>query len=60
MISDEKTKLRANEKAWEDLHGYETTSGCPCWDEVEEPCIPKGSGWGYNLNCYYFCGWCCP
>ena len=28
---DRKTR---NEKAWKTLHGYETTSGCGCWDKV--------------------------
>ena len=45
-----------NELAWKNLSGYRTTSGCPCWDRSDHLCIPKHSGWGYNVNFWYlFC-----
>jgi hypothetical protein len=47
-----------NELAWKNHRGYRTSSGCPCWDRSKHPCIPKHTGWGYNVNFWaLFC--CC-
>ena len=32
------------------VRGYETSSGCPCWDDSDDCCIPKHSGYGLNPN----------
>jgi hypothetical protein len=50
-------RLINNEYAWKNLSGYRTTSGCPCWDRSMFLCIPKHSGWGYNIN--FWCLFCC-
>eukprot|EP01039_Chlorochromonas_danica_P009407 gene9407-10390_t len=50
-------RQRSNEIAWKKLHGYHTTSGCPCWDRTTHPCIPKRTGWGFNPN--FFAIFCC-
>uniref|UniRef100_A0A7S4NAB3 Uncharacterized protein n=1 Tax=Paramoeba aestuarina TaxID=180227 RepID=A0A7S4NAB3_9EUKA len=55
MTAEQKKKRK---EAWETAQGYETTSGCPCIDHTNNLCIPKGRGWGYNINCWFlFC--CC-
>lgn len=54
----ELARQRRNEEAWHTLHGYRTTSGCPCYDESEYACIPKHTGWGYNPNFFVLC--CIP
>ncbi|MDP2438469.1 MAG: hypothetical protein Q8P67_22220 [archaeon] len=56
----ETTALNANDEAWANLHGYKTTSGCPCWDETDHMCIPKHSGFGYNPNFWFCCWWMSP
>jgi hypothetical protein len=54
----EQARLRNNERAWRDLSGYQTSSGCPLWDRTRNVCIPKGSfGIGYTINCWALC--CC-
>lgn len=51
----------ANERnPWRDCSGYETTSGCPCYDKTPYPCVPKRTGLGYNPNFYVlFCIFLC-
>ena len=56
----EAARARRNEEAWVTMSGYETTSGCPCWDESPYPCVPKRT-FGYNPNLYaLLCCWLCP
>ena len=42
-------RITRNETAWKNMGGYETSSGCPCWDKTPYPCIPKHT-LGYNPN----------
>ena len=56
--SAEGSRLARNQLSWDSCTGYETSSGCPCWDASSYPCIPKGRGWGYNPN-FYACLCCC-
>lgn len=53
----EEDRWRNNDLAWKNLHGYHTDTGCPCWDRTPNICIPKHSGYGYNLN--FWCVLCC-
>mmetsp|Transcript_37759 Transcript_37759/g.94938 ORF Transcript_37759/g.94938 Transcript_37759/m.94938 type:complete len:146 (-) Transcript_37759:89-526(-) len=61
IISLTSHQRQARAQAWNTLHGYETTTGCPCVDHTPHVCIPKGrGGFGYNCNlwamfCCYFC-----
>eukprot|EP00591_Stephanopyxis_turris_P011136 CAMPEP_0195519048 /NCGR_PEP_ID=MMETSP0794_2-20130614/14284_1 /TAXON_ID=515487 /ORGANISM="Stephanopyxis turris, Strain CCMP 815" /LENGTH=210 /DNA_ID=CAMNT_0040648137 /DNA_START=33 /DNA_END=662 /DNA_ORIENTATION=- len=61
MVKDqayENERRRNNERAWRDLTGYVTSSGCPMWDKSVNVCIPKGElGIGYTVNCWALC--CC-
>jgi hypothetical protein len=50
-------RVRNNEQAWQNLSGYVTSSGYPCWDRTVNVCIPKGFGFGYTINCWALC--CC-
>lgn len=53
----EQERQHKNEKAWENLGGYVTTSGCPCWDHTANVCIPKAYGFGYSIN--FWALFCC-
>ena len=54
----EAERRRNNERAWRDLTGYVTSSGCPMWDKNPNVCIPKSFlGYGYTINCWALC--CC-
>ena len=44
------TREERNAAAWTAWRGYETSSGCPCWDASGYICIPKRSGFGFNPN----------
>ena len=56
-IAEEQRRLN-NERAWQELSGYQTSSGCPCVDKSVNICIPKSSfGYGYTINCWALC--CC-
>lgn len=47
----EKQRQINNKEAWNNMHGYETPSGCPCYDPTTDSlCIPKRRGYGYNPN----------
>ena len=49
--AQERQRQINNKQAWNDMHGYKTPSGCPCYDPTTNAmCIPKGRGYGYNLN----------
>ena len=55
----EAARRAGNERAWAAWSGYETTSGCACWDETPYVCIPKSArGVGLNPN-FYACLCCC-
>ena len=57
----ERARRAANEVAWSSCGGYETTSGCPCWDATPYPCVPKRT-FGYNPNLFaiFCCCFCLP
>ena len=60
QMNEEEERWRNNDEAWDKLHGYETTSGCPCWDRTSHLCIPKHSGLGLNINFWFlFCCFMC-
>ncbi len=44
-------RLERNVRAWSECGGYETSSGCPCWDATPYVCIPKHA-FGYNPSEY--------
>jgi hypothetical protein len=46
-----------NQMAWKNLSGYRSSSGSACWDRSRYLCIPKHTGWGYNMN--FWCFFCC-
>ena len=54
----EAARRARNEQAWAKWSGYETSSGCACWDASPNFFIPKSAnGVGFNPNCYAFL--CC-
>jgi hypothetical protein len=55
-MTTEEERRAHNEVAWRDCGGYETSSGCPCWDESPYICIPKHT-LGFNPN--FFAIFCC-
>ena len=54
----EAARRARNEQAWAKWSGYETSSGCPCWDASPNVCVPKSHGFGLNPN-FYACFCCC-
>ena len=49
----ERLRLEMNATAWKNCNGYQTSSGCPCWDKSPYCFIPKSStGFGYTVNCW--------
>ena len=55
----EERRVANNVEAWRNCGGYQTTSGCPCWDRSKYVCVPKSMGFGFNPN-FYVCFWWLP
>jgi hypothetical protein len=54
------SREETNAEAWKNCGGYQTTSGCPCYDKTMSHCIPKSFGYGFNPNFYvWFCCFLC-
>ena len=54
-------RLANNAEAWSTCSGYETSSGCPCWDNTPYICIPKHTlGMNPNLFAILCCCFCYP
>ena len=58
LPSADAERIARNSASWASWSGYETSSGCPCWDASRYICIPKRSGFGFNPN-LYACLCCC-